>query len=188
MTSKNTTNNKGTCQKKKRKCCSKWPDTPVGAGRTLRLRRRLRSVCAGHSGVELAVRRFGGNSGPNSSNPWGNSQDWRLETQKDWEQLLKSRNPWTKTTRNSHDREIDPENKFGAFYEIFEFMVEKRIRGEILGNERLLIPICCGLATGDGPIFKDSQGYGWIRGGKGGERGVKRGTRRKPGETHAHTR
>ena len=113
ITKNESTNNKGTCQTKKRKFCRNGPDTPVGARRT------LRSVCAGDSGVGDAVRRFGGNSSPNSSNPWGNWQDWRLEMQKDWEQSLKSRNPWIKTTKNSTNLEIKIRGNFGAIFWIF---------------------------------------------------------------------
>ena len=135
ITKNETTNNKGTCQTKKRKFCRNGPDTPVGARRTLRLGRTLRSVCVGHSGVGDAVRRFGGNSSPNSSNPWGNWQDWRLETQKDWEQSLKSRNPWIKTTRNAHNREIDPRPNLGLFMKFSEFWGKRDFVGRSLATK-----------------------------------------------------
>ena len=103
--------------------------------------------------------RSGGNSSPNSSNPWGNWQDWRLETQKDWEQSLKSRNPWIKTTRNSHKREIDPKANWGYFLGKFSDFWGKEFRGGIPWQPKAADTNMLRVAARGGPMFKDSQGY-----------------------------
>ena len=56
-------------------------------------------------------------------------------------QAMKSLDQNHKKLTQTRDRSRD---QGGAFYEIFRFLGEKRFRGEILGNQKLLIPICCG--------------------------------------------
>ena len=106
------------------------PDTPVCVRRTLRCRGRCSSIW------RKFQPKFLRSVGKLARLAARNAKGLGAITQ-----ITKSLDQNHKKRTQSRDRS---ETKFGAFYEIFRFLGEKRFRGEILGNQKLLIPICCG--------------------------------------------
>ena len=71
--------------------------------------------------------------------------------------------------QETHTNERSIRDQIWGFYEIFRFLGEKRFRGDILGNQKLLIPISCGMPARVARCSRISMG--WVRGFVKNERG-----------------
>ena len=126
------------------------PDTPVCVRRTLRCRGRCSSIW------RKFQPKFLRSVGKLARLAARNAKGLGAITQ-----ITKSLDQNHKKRTQTRDRS---ETKFGAFYEIFRFLGEKRFRGEILGNQKLLIPICCGLPARVARCSRIPKGMRGIRG------------------------